>query len=230
MEPFPTTGSRDADDLLRRALAGDEEALAPLYAHYRERLRQMVRLRLDRRLLGRLDPAAVLEEASRDFARRFPEYIANPSVPFYLWLRSLTGAKLVDLHRRHLGATMPDAGREVSLYRGALPPASSRTLAAQFLGRSTSADDTSARAETQVRVQEALNRLAPLDREVLTLRHFEMLTPEETAQVLGLEKTAAGKRYLLALRQFKEVLAGLPDVRQVGNLPGGQNQSPGAGT
>src|SRR5215831_16698540 len=101
------------DDLLRRAKAGDAAALGALYAHYRERLRQMVRLRLDRRLAGRLDPAAVLEEASRDFAPRFPEYAANPGVPFYLWLRSLTGAKLVDLHRRHLGTTMPDAGRQV---------------------------------------------------------------------------------------------------------------------
>jgi hypothetical protein len=36
-----TSGSRDTDDLLRRALAGDNEALAPLFDHYRERLRQM---------------------------------------------------------------------------------------------------------------------------------------------------------------------------------------------
>jgi RNA polymerase sigma-70 factor (ECF subfamily) len=208
-----TSGSSDTHDLLRRALAGEEEALALLFAHYRERLRQMVRLRLDRRLAGRLDASAVLEEASREFARRFPEYAANPKLPFYLWLRSLTGAQLVDLHRQHLGATMGDTGQEVSLYRGALPPASSRVLAAQLLGRPASADSTAVRAETQLRVQETLNRMDPLDREVLTLRHFEMLTNEETAQVLGIQKSAASKRYIQSLRLFKEILVGFTGRR-----------------
>src|SRR5712691_1027906 len=40
-------------NLLHRAAAGDQQALAELFAHYRDRLRQMVRLRLDRRLQGR---------------------------------------------------------------------------------------------------------------------------------------------------------------------------------
>jgi RNA polymerase sigma-70 factor (ECF subfamily) len=99
------------DDLLRRAKAGDAAALAALFAHYRERLRQMVRLRLDRRLYGRLDPSDVLQEAYLDVARRFPEYAATPTVSFYLWLRALTGQRLLDLHRQHLGAHMRDACR-----------------------------------------------------------------------------------------------------------------------
>ena len=103
------------DILLRRARAGDAAALGALFAHYRDRLRQMVRLRLDRRLCGRLDPSDVLQEAYLDVARRFPEYAAAPTVSFYLWLRTLTGQRLIDLHREHLGAQMRDAGREVSL-------------------------------------------------------------------------------------------------------------------
>ena len=60
------------------------------------------------------------------------------------------------------------------------------------------------------RVQEALNALEPLDREVLTLRHFEMLSNEETAAVLGLRKSAASNRYVRALRRLKEALGTLP--------------------
>src|SRR5262245_33345364 len=101
----------DSDERLRRARAGDPQALAELFGHYRERLRRMVRLRLDRRLSGRLDPSDVLQEAYLDFARRFPEYARAPALPFYLWLRSLTGQRLIDLHRQHLGAKMRDAGR-----------------------------------------------------------------------------------------------------------------------
>ena len=113
-----TDSGTTTDDLLRRARAGDAAALGALFAHYRDRLRQMVRLRLDRRLAGRLDASDVLQEAYLDVARRFPEYAAAPAVPFYVWLRALTGQRLIDLHRQHLGAKLRDAGQEVSLYRG----------------------------------------------------------------------------------------------------------------
>jgi RNA polymerase sigma-70 factor, ECF subfamily len=196
-------------DLLRRAGSGDSQALAELFARHRPRLRQMVRLRLDRRLQGRLDPSDVLQEAYIDFARRFPEYPGD-TMPFFLWLRLLTGQKLIDLHRQHLGAKMRDAGLEVSLYRGALPQASSVSLAAQLLGRLTTASQAAMRAELQTRVQEILNTMDPLDREVLTLRHFEMLSNDETAIVLGVSKSAASNRYVRALKRLKDLLTGLP--------------------
>jgi RNA polymerase sigma-70 factor (ECF subfamily) len=198
------------DDLIRRATSGDQEALAQVFALHRDRLRQMVRLRLDRRLQGRLDPSDVLQEAYLDFSRRLPDYARNPAMPFYLWLRFLTGQRLIDLHRQHLGAQMRDVGQEVSLYRGALPQASSASLAAQLLGRLTSASRAAIRAETQIRVQEALNRMDPIDREVLALRHFEMLSNEETATVLGIRKSAASNRYVRALQRLKEILSALP--------------------
>ena len=106
---------------------------------------------------------------------------------------------------------MRDAGLEVSLYRGALPQASSVSLANQLLGRLTTPSLAAIRAETQIRVQEALNSMDPLDREVLTLRHFEMLSNDETAQVLGISKKAASKRFLRALERLQEILALLTD-------------------
>jgi RNA polymerase sigma-70 factor, ECF subfamily len=121
---------------------------------------------------------------------------------------------MIDLHRQHLGAQMRDAGQEVSLYRGALPQASSVSLAAQLLGRLTSASRAAMRAETQIRVQEALNCMDALDREVLTLRHFEQLTNDETAEVLGIKKSTASNRYIRALKRLKEILAGLPGVEE----------------
>jgi RNA polymerase sigma-70 factor (ECF subfamily) len=100
-----STMTRDAseiDDLLRRAETGDEQAKSALFALFRQRLLAMVRLRLDRRLAGRLDPSDVVQEAYLDFARRLPEILSDRTVPFFLWLRGLTGQRLVDLHRRHL--------------------------------------------------------------------------------------------------------------------------------
>jgi RNA polymerase sigma-70 factor (ECF subfamily) len=202
--------SSDATTLLARARAGDQQALAELFVRHRDRLRRMVRLRLDHRLLGRVDPSDVLQEAYLDLAKRAPEYLANPALPFFLWLRWLTGQRLLAVHRRHLGAQMRDAGQEVSIHRGAMPEASSASLAAQLLGRLTSPTQAAVRAEMQVRLQEALNAMDPIDREVLVLRHFEELSNNETAAVLGVQKAAASNRYVRALKRLKDILAGMP--------------------
>jgi RNA polymerase sigma-70 factor (ECF subfamily) len=202
-------------DLLRQAVAGDERAVGDLFARHRDRLRAMVRLRLNRRLHGRVDPSDVLQEAFLEVGKHFGDYARDPQLPFFLWLRYITGQKLIDAHRRHLGAQARDAGREVTLYRGALPQASSASLAAQLMGRFTSPSRAAARAELQVRVQEALNGMDPLDREVLALRHFEMLTNAETAAVLGVKKTAASNRYIRALERLKDRLKGSSEIADI---------------
>jgi RNA polymerase sigma-70 factor (ECF subfamily) len=208
-------GDASENEALReRALGGDCGALAELFERHRARLEQMVRLRLDRRLQGRLDPADVVQEAYLDVARRFPEYAADPALPFFLWVRLLTGQRLTDLHRRHLGAKMRNAALEVSLRHGDFPRASSASLAELLLGRLTTASRAAVRAETQRRVQDALNAMDPIDREVLVLRHFEMLTNEETAQVLGLKPSAASNRHMRALKRLKEIMAQVPGLAE----------------
>ena len=208
-----------ADDenqlLIERALTGDESALAALFDAYRSQLRRMIRLRLDRRLSGRVDSSDVLQEAYLDVRKRLDEYARDPAaMPFHLWLRLVAGQRLTDVHRFHLGAQMRDAGQEVSLHRGPFPQASSVSLAAQLLGKMTSASHAAIRAEHKLIVQEALNGMDPIDREVLALRHFEHLSNDETALMLGLTKSAASNRYIRALKRLKEILSSIPGLRE----------------
>lgn len=199
------------DELLIQAKRGDEKALADLFDRFRKRLKQMVRLRLDRRLQGRIDPSDVLQEAYLEASRRLDSYAErDEELPFFLWLRLVVGQKLTDLHRRHLGVQQRDAGRDVSLYHGPMPEATSFALAAQLMGKLTTPSRAAMRAESKLQIQEALNTMDPIDREVLTLRHFEMLTNAETAKVLGLSQAAASNRYVRALKRMKEILQ---DVR-----------------
>jgi RNA polymerase sigma-70 factor (ECF subfamily) len=170
----------------------------------------MVALRMDRRLLGRFDASDVIQDAYQEAWLRLPQYLDQPPAPFFIWLRYLTGQKLLALHRRHAGTRMRDASREVSLYRGALPEASSAALAAQLLGHGPGPSEAVVQAELRIRLEEALNALNPLDREMLALRHFEHLSNAEAAQTLGLETSASSKRYLRALRRLKDVLASMP--------------------
>jgi RNA polymerase sigma-70 factor (ECF subfamily) len=180
--------------------------MAELFLSYRERLRGMVQLRMDCRLRRRVDPSDVLQEAYLDYARRFQRYCEDQALPLYLWLRQLTAQRLVDVHRRHLGAKMRDAAMEASIWQRPMPPVSSHSLASQLLGRITSASRAAQRAEDQIKVQQALDRLKALDREVIALRHFEMLSNEEVALMLNLSKTAASNRYIRAIQRLKNEL------------------------
>jgi RNA polymerase sigma-70 factor (ECF subfamily) len=200
--------TRDADSgvLLELAGQGDQEALGQLFSRHRERLRRMVQVRLDRRLQGRIDASDVLQEAFVEVARCLNDYLREPGLPFFLWLRMVTGRKLQGLHRRHLGTRMRDAGREVVLHGGAMPPPSSVSLAAQLLGRLTTPSQAAVRAELRLRVQEALNGMDVLDREILALRHFEQLSNAEAARVLEISEQAASNRFVRALKRLKGIL------------------------
>ena len=202
--------SSETGKFLKAAAGGGTPDWGALLARHRERLRRMVMLRLDQRLQGRVDPSDVLQEAFLEAAKHLKDYLSRPAMPFYLWLRSITGHKLLALHRQHLGTNMRDAGREVSLYRGSLPETSSAALAAHLIGQDTRPSEAAVRAERKILLQAALNSMDLIDREVLALRHFEQLSLAEVAQVLDIKEKAAGKRYLRALQRLKNILRAIP--------------------
>lgn len=199
----------DLDDILDRTSASRDAVIQDLFARCHERLRRMVQLRLDRRLQGRIDASDVLQEAFLEASQRLEEFRHSRPMPVFLWLRFLVAERLTTLHRHHLGVRARDAGRDVSLYSGPLPAASSAALAAHLVGSFTSPSDAAVQAERALRLQQALNEMDAIDREVLSLRHFEQLSRAETAQVLGIQESAAGKRYLRALQRLKKALADL---------------------
>ena len=195
---------------LEQLRAGGDEAVAALFSQYEDRLRKMVNYRLDRRLYGRVDAGDVLQEAYLEAARRLGDFLKRPTVPFFVWLRQITSQVLIDNHRRHL-AKMRNANQEVRIHRGAYVQASSLSLAAQLVGNLTSPSRVAMREELLEQLREALDGMDELDREVLALRHFEELTNNEVAEVLGLQKAAASNRYVRALKRLKGILEELED-------------------
>ncbi len=201
--PDPTS---EIDQLLQRAAEGDSGSWQELMGQSRQRLHRMVAFRLDQRLQGRVDPSDVLQDAYLEAWQDLGTYMRAPAMPFFLWLRGITGNKLRELHRHHLGTQMRDPRREVSIYDGALSETTTAALAAHLLGNLTGASEAAVRAEIRLRLQDALNAMDALDREVLALRHFEQLSPTETARVLGIKEKAAGMRYVRALRRLRDIL------------------------
>jgi RNA polymerase sigma-70 factor (ECF subfamily) len=211
IDPGRPDGNCESTRRLEAAARGDRAAWGAVLAGHRDRLRRMVVLRLDRRLQGRIDPSNVIQEAYLEAARRLPEYLREPApMPVFLWLRFLTAQALQALHRHYLGAQARAAGREISIGGGRIPQVTSAALAAQLLGHHTRAREAAIRAERKLRLEEALNSMDAIDREVLALRHFEQLSSAECARVLELSESAATQRYIRALRRLKEILTSLP--------------------
>ena len=202
-----TQPNDDSGDMLELVREGDPRALAAFFSEYRERLRKMVEFRLDARLRGRVSASDVLQEAYIDALKRLPHFQAEPDVPLFIWLRTVTMQRLIDVHRQHLGAQARDAGREVSLDRAGTTGASADQMAG-LLGDITSPSQAAHRDEMVGRLREVLERLDPIDREVLALRHFEELSNREVAEILGIQAAAASKRHIRALQRLKDVMDG----------------------
>ena len=204
-----TCNSSQTIRLLQRVSRQDGQALEDLFGLHRERLRKMVRLRLDRRLRGRFTSSAVLDQVYRDACKRIDDYLASPRQRVFLWLRLLTGQRIQALHREHLGTHVLDAGQDFSVYRGAHPGVNSVSLAAQLIG-DRAKNQSAVRADLLLRLQDALNGMDPFDREILGMCHFEELRDEEVAAILDIDKATAALHYVRALKRLKEILKNIP--------------------
>ncbi len=196
--------------LIERLRRGESQALAELFSWHRDRLWKLVHFRLHPRLAGRLDADDVLQEAYLAAVERLSNFFKNPSGSIFIWLRLIVLQTLNQLHRQHLGTAKRDAHREAVRPYGPAGQSTAASLAAQLLGNFTSPSGVAMRAEAASRLEAALDTMNPMDREVLALRHFEELTNQEIAEVLGIEPTAASNRYVRALQRLREILSEIP--------------------
>ncbi len=195
----------DPEQLLRRAGQGDPVAREQLLMRHRARLRQMIAVRLDRRLAARIDPSDVVQETLAEAVQQLSEYLREPPLPFYPWLRQLAWKRLAALYRRHVQAGKRSVCREEG-EGPPLPDESALDLAGRLLARGSSPSARLQREELRGRVRAALAELPERDREVLVLRHLEQLATPEIAAILGITEGAVYTRHLRALERLRGLL------------------------
>jgi RNA polymerase sigma-70 factor, ECF subfamily len=208
---YPLEATEEA--LLARLREGDRDVLGELFGLHRPRLWRMVRFRMDRRLLARMDPDDVLQEAFLAGTRRIDNFLSQPEASLFVWLRLIVMQTLCDLHRHHVGAQMRDARRDVPIEHLADGSRTSVCLATLLAGTMTSPSQAAAALELTGRLQKAIETMTDVDQEIIALRHFEDLTNLETSEVLGLTPQAASNRYLRAIARLKEILAPFRDPK-----------------
>jgi|SaaInlStandDraft_1057018.scaffolds.fasta_scaffold09883_3 RNA polymerase sigma-70 factor, ECF subfamily len=196
-------------ELVRAVAAGDENAVNDLMNRHRDALRRLVHFRLDRKISGRVDASDVVQDVLIEANRRLKDYVADPSMPFHLWVRQLAKDRMIDLHRRH-HAQKRSVDREQPLQGRKFGDRSSLDLAAQLSDQELTPAAATIRKELEERFLEALDQLDESEREIVVMRHVEHLGNGEVAEALDLSPAAAGMRYLRAIRRLKSVLTDPP--------------------
>ena len=183
--------------LLDRVRDGDPDAVNRLLERHRTAIER------------RVDASDIVQDVMIEANRRLADYLANPVMPFRLWLRHMARDRLIDAHRRHRVAASRSLDREVPL----VGPSDGEHSGVDALGQLADRELTPAAAATwhelERRFAAAVEQLDDADRQIVLLKHFEHLSTAEAAEALGLSKPAAGMRYLRAMRRLRSLLDGL---------------------
>ena len=192
-------------ELLAGAKAGDEDAVEQLLERYRDSLRRMIGMRLDRRISGRVDVSDVVQDVLMVVNRRLQDYLSNPVLDFHLWVRQIAKDRIIDAHRRHRGSAKRSVDREQPLVAQAAVDQSTMELAGQLCDVELTPAAAATRQELAAHVQATIAQLGEADREIILMRHFEQLSNQEIAQALRLSEPAASMRYLRALKKLRKL-------------------------
>jgi RNA polymerase sigma-70 factor (ECF subfamily) len=173
----------DPNQLVERATAGDQQAIAELLGLYRNYLLLLARVHIDANLRAKADPSDLVQEACMMAARDLSQFRGETEAEFVAWLRQIlanTGAAMI---RRYKGTQSRDVAREGRFERQL--EQSSIALRGLAAASETSPSRIASRRETAVVLADALAQLPGDYRDVLVLYHLEGLSLAEVAQRMG---------------------------------------------
>lgn len=212
MEKDETNLPDSHEELQERVLAGDEQALAQLFETLRDSMLRVVQTRLHPSLIGRVDPADVLQDAYIDLKTKLPAFAAreSPMSPF-VWIRLVVKERVLVTHRKHLFVAARDARREANLVQQS-NESTSNVLHHCLVSRMSTIGGRLIREEMSTALLKAIDSLNDADREIITMRIFEELTNAETAEILELSENGASSRFVRAMTRLKRAVATIPEV------------------
>ena len=195
----------DTAELVRLATHGDASARQQLLSRHRSRLTRMVELRMDPRVAPRFDPSDVVQEALVTAEARLDDYLHNPPVAFYPWLRRIAWERLVKTHRLHLHTQQRTVMRE-EIDEFAMSHESVELLVNRIADKLPTPSDNMVRSEIRRRVHSAIEQLKPHEREVIELLYLEQMKTNEAAETLDVSAGSIRVRHFRALQRLSRLL------------------------
>jgi RNA polymerase sigma-70 factor (ECF subfamily) len=183
---------------LEHLRSSDQQSRTEFFEQYREQLKNGAKSRLDARLRRRLNESDIIQEAFIKYISEVDDYLKKPSVPPLLWLRQMVRQLVWRTNRHHLGTKGRDARRELDQYM--ISPVHIDELA----GSMSSVGSTLQRMDLRERIVKIVSNMPTLEREIVTLVHFEQLTIRQAAMELGIQLDAAKKRHRRGLNRLRK--------------------------
>jgi RNA polymerase sigma-70 factor (ECF subfamily) len=198
--------TKEPEQLLQEAQAGDAATLGRLLEMYRRYLALLARVQIGQRLRGKVDASDLVQETFLEAHRNFARFRGTSEAELVRWLRQILAANLVDLFRRYLGTQ----GRDIRLEREIenAVDQSSVMLEGGLIARESSPSHQASRREQAVLLADALAQLPDDYREVLILRHLEGRTFPAVARCMGRSLDSVQKLWMRGLARLRQVMGG----------------------
>jgi RNA polymerase sigma-70 factor (ECF subfamily) len=207
--PASTPDGLESEHLLHLARGGTAPALGQLLESYRNYLKLLARLQIDRRLQGKVDPSDVVQETFLEAHRDFGQFRGQSERELVSWLRQILASNLANVIRHYRGTQRRDIRLERELVRD-LGDCSSRILDNAFVSPQSSPSQQAAHHEQAVLLADALDLLPEDYREAVILRHLEGLSFPEVALRMGRSVDSVKKLWARGLARLRGTLGELP--------------------
>jgi len=190
----------DTEYLIKRACSGSEQAFEMLFKRYQSYLHKVVSMRLDPKIIHRVDVSDIIQETHMVAARRLQDYLQRKPVSFRVWLHQIAYDQLLMAYRKHVRAEQRTVNREIPL-----PDQSSIQLARHLADKGPTPSQQAVRDEQVKCVRRALGQLSDSDRNVLLMRNCEQLSFDDIGYVLHIKPGTVRQRYARALIRLAKI-------------------------
>lgn len=191
MEPMD---NHKTQRLVALAKDGDEFALNQLCSVYGERVRRIIRLRLDHKLRPKLDSVDVVQDALIQALGGLKDFNYRNEGDFLRWLCRIAENKLRDIFDK-FHADKRDVHKEIPFKKEGRSTESGSVGAAGPM-HTTTPSVIACRKEALDKLEQALDKLKPEYKQIVVLKRIEGLSHAEIAEKLG--KNTGAVRMLLA--------------------------------
>lgn len=191
--------TQDELEVVNSLRTGGASARSEFFNQCGVELKRIAQFRIHPRLRRRLDDSDILQELYIRYEREIEDYLERPRIPPTVWLRTMLRQTLWRFHRDNVDAQCRDLRREID--NGEMLPVFIDDLAESISSLGSNLN----KIEMRERIRTIVNEMPRMEREILTLVHFEERTVREASMELGIKLEAAKKRYRRALNRLRDL-------------------------
>jgi RNA polymerase sigma-70 factor (ECF subfamily) len=196
-----TPGSGTIDALLDRARKGDRLALDRLFDLCRNYLAMLAQAQVEGWLRAKCDPSDLVQQTLMEAYKGFDGFQGATAGEWLVWLRRILQHNAADYVRRYGAAQKRRAGREVRIGQSG-----DRSCAPEPADSGASPSEQLLAQERELLLVEALARLSPDHRDVISLRNLQGLPFDAIAQRMGRSRPAVQMLWIRAVENLQRLV------------------------